>query len=141
MLTQQASTEVIPGLMFDYILDGQVVRLTASNSSTDVIDAFVNTMKQVEQDQPLDKPLFYLLDFSQNFAGFITPYGKMKVGELVAYGSKVVSYSAIILPKLFVMQTAQLFLNQIQREGATNRAFFSHDQALKWLEDAIKANS
>ena len=63
--------------------------------------------------------------------------GELRVNELMTLGSKVPSRAAIVLPKLFLLQTAQLFLNQIQREGAVNRAFFNVDLAMQWLQESI----
>jgi hypothetical protein len=134
-------TEIIPGLTLDYLLDGQIVAVSASNSSRHMIDAFVNLMVELQPSFVAEKPLYFLLDFSHDDTGFNTPYGRARMAEISKSQPAAVSYSAVVVRKTYVMNMAQFFLQKVNRKNNITRIFFSHEEALQWLQDTINKES
>jgi hypothetical protein len=133
--------EIIPGLTLDYLLDGQVVTVSASNSSRHMVDAFVNLMIELQPSFPVGKPIYFLFDFSHDDTGFNTPYGRARMAEISKSQPASVSYSAVVVHKTYVMNMAQFFLQKVNRKDNLTRIFFSHDEALQWLQSMINKNS
>jgi hypothetical protein len=137
MSSQSAPIEIMPGLTLEYLLDGRVACLAAANSSREVIDAFIDTIIQIQPSTPAGQARYFIFDFSHNSAGFNTPYGRSRMVELAKLDQDSMSYSAIILHKTYVTQMAQFFLSKVNRKQSVNRLFFEFDPALAWLKDEV----
>ncbi|MBX3084053.1 MAG: hypothetical protein KF716_20630 [Anaerolineae bacterium] len=134
--------EVMPGLTVEELLDGDILIVTIKDSSRVLVDGFVafaTEHMRTHAHLPFD---YMLVDQSQSFAAFNTPYGKAKMQELM----KVIpagkhAYVSLVLPKTFVIQLAQTFLRAITREGTISRIFFTKQDALAWLMEMYEKNS
>lgn len=141
-MSNHNSRELVPGLIAEDYHDGEMVVLTANESSRTVVDAFVNFYKDRFREFPDRLFEYALIDYSQSFAAFNTPYAKAKMSELMELTpSGRISYTAIVTPRTFATQLGQIFLRAHVREGAINRIFFSRQEGMTWLEEMYKKHS
>ncbi len=137
MLSQLPPSEIFPGLAIEFGLDGQVIMLTTTNFSPDTIDSFVEAVKQIDQNQPAGSTLHFYFDFTRNFAGFLTPYGRSRMEEYMDQRIDAPGYWAIVVPERFVMVMSSLITRQLNGKGLTTRVFTRREQALQWLDGFI----
>jgi hypothetical protein len=142
IMTSAEPREIIPGLTVEEVADGDILVVNINDSSRAMVDAFVDFAVKHMQSTAHKKFDYMLADQSNSFAAFNTPYGKARLQELmkdVTEGKQ--SYVAMVLPKSFAMQLAQIFLRAIIREGTTTRIFFTRQEALAWLEQMHAKNA
>src|SRR5262249_32804190 len=99
--------EVIPGLMIDRAREGKIICVTVTNSTRQVIDAFVEFVKEMQQHRSADEISYFLFDFTDSPTGFYTPYGRARMEELLHWRTELVAYTAILLPKNFIVHIAR----------------------------------
>lgn len=133
--------ELLPGLTIESLLDDQIICMTITNSTREVIDKFVEAIKDIQQDWPSDRIAYFIFDFSGSFAGFNTPYGRERVNELLKWRTDIKSYGAMIMPKTFLLQIARTVLKNMRRSNSLNQIFFTREDALIWLTKQLTENS
>ncbi|MBX3081044.1 MAG: hypothetical protein KF716_05375 [Anaerolineae bacterium] len=141
MGTDANPVEVIPGLTIDRARDGKITCVTVSNSTRQVIDAFVEFIKEMQQHRSADEISYFLFDFSDSPAGFHTPYGRARMEELLQWRTELVAYTAILLPKNFIVHIARAYLESIHQERLTHRLFSQREEGLAWLEELVKSHA
>lgn len=141
-MTNSEPRELMPGLTVEEMYDGDILVVNVKDSSRALVDGFVTFAIQHMKDYA-NKPYDYMLvDQSQSFAAFNTPYGKAKMQDLMKeIPAGKIAYVSLVMPKTFVMQLAQTFLRAITREGTVSRIFFTRQDALTWLMQMYEKNS
>jgi len=128
-------------ITFEKLLNGQVSSYTVRKSARATVDKFVSMIRDEQQSWDDDiKIVYYLFDFSQNFAGFNTPYANQKMREMLDWRPELVSYSAIVVPNSFMVQIARIFLNRMHHKKTHTQLCFSREEAINWLSNMIASN-
>jgi hypothetical protein len=141
-MTSSEPREIIPGMTVEELADGDILIVNINDSSRAMVDAFVDFTSKRMRENAHKKYDYTLTDQSRSFAAFNTPYGKAKLQALmkeIPEGKQ--AYVAMVLPKTFAMQLAQVFLRAIIREGTATRIFFTRQEALAWLMQMYEKNS
>ena len=137
MLSQLTAPEIFPGLTISSAMDGQVICLTPVTFSADTIDTLLNAIKQIEDNRPDDTVLYCMVDFSKNFAAFLTPYGRQRLDQYMSARAEIPAYWAFVLPENFVNVVASVIARQLTGKGLTTKIFSNRDRAMQWLEQVM----
>jgi hypothetical protein len=140
MRTDANPVQVVPGLTIDRAHDGKIICVTVANSTRQVIDAFVEFVKEMQQHRSADEISYFLFDFTESPAGFHTPYGRARMDELLQWRTELVAYSAILLPKNFIVHIARAYLESIYQDRLTHRLFSQREEGLAWLQDLVTSH-
>ena len=140
MGTDTNPVEVVPGLTVDRVRDGKINCVTVTSSTRQVIDAFVEFVKEMQQHRSADEISYFLFDFAESPTGFYTPYGRARMEELLHWRTELVAYSAILLPKNFIVHIARAYLETIYQERLTHRLFSQREEGLAWLQELVASH-
>lgn len=136
--TSNASTpeEIAQGLLRYWMFDKQIVVYKATASSRDVVDAWIDSVKDVMRNWSTTQPYLVIHDFrDQNIA--FSPYARSRAAELIKVGIHVPGYAAIVLPQNFVSTVIRLFMRTQKSHGIENRLYFDFDEGRTWLESKM----
>lgn len=127
--------QIVPGLARYWLDDHRIVVFKATQTTRQVVDAWIDTVKLVMAEWPSDHPYLVIHDFREgNIA--LTPYARARAAELIPIGVHVPGYAAIVLPKSFVAQIIRIFMQNRKSGGIENRLFLNYADGLAWLRKA-----
>ena|SRR5437762_2535167 len=128
--------ELTPGLLRYWQYDKQIVVYKATASSRQVVDTWIESVKQVMTAWPKTQPYLVIHDFRDNNIA-LTPYARARAAELIPIPVGVPGYAAILLPKNFVATIIRLFMRHQKSGGIDNQLFFDYDEGLAWLKSKM----
>ncbi len=129
--------QIVPGVTLERLHDDQAFIFTISDISRVVIDAWAGKIKDLTRDWPDDRTFFAVNHFDGKRLN-LTPYMRAKIQQLADWQPERRGYIAGVLPRTFFAQLMTLFLATMKRNNMTTRFFFTREEALVWLETAMK---
>ena len=136
--SHNASTpeELTQGLLRYWLFDKQIVVYKATASSREVVDAWIDSVKDVMRNWSKTQPYLVIHDFRDHNIAF-SPYARSRAAELIKVGVHVPGYAAIVLPQNFVSTVIRLFMRTQKSHGIENRLYFDFEEGLTWLESKM----
>jgi hypothetical protein len=129
--TDSPIEDLIPGLTFQWMMDGQGMVFTAQNSSREVVDAWANKIISICQTWDVDRKMYILNDFSSKDC-MVTPYNQEKNRELGRLFPHIQSTMATVVKQDLTMMLARLFV-RVLPQSQNIFLSFSRQEAYNWL--------
>lgn len=139
MNTNNAVENIADGVKRQWILDGDVVLYTMTDSSKDNVDAYIESNIQMVREWPRPKPFLNVQDISSGEV-LLTPYFRTRLQEVEAVLKeyKQDGFSAIILPDTFMFRIFSMFgrfFTQRVGTGLEQRYFTDTDKGIEWITE------
>jgi hypothetical protein len=129
--TDSPIEELMSGLTFQWMMDGQGMVFTAQNSSRTLVDTWANKIISICQTWDVSRHLYLLDDFSGKDC-IVTPYNQEKNREIGRMFPHIESTVATVVKQDLTMMLARLFIRAMPN---TRNVFlsFSRQEAYEWL--------
>lgn len=126
--------ELMPGLTRESFHDGRIAVWSATTSTKEVIQAWFDYSRQEMQDWPAEHQYLALLDMSRVI---LTPFGREKAAELTEVRPDLGGRVAIVISASSIGHLTRLFVNRSLNKNRERRVFYSREEAIQWLEEAL----
>lgn len=127
--------EVVPGLTLETLYDGKIYIWTASQSSKEVIDAWYRAASEMlENWDDMTAPYLVLLDMSRVV---LSVYSRRRASAMAEIRPDVNGRTAVVVAATTMGHMTRLFVDKTLQKTRERRVFFSREDALFWLEEAL----
>jgi hypothetical protein len=129
--TDSPIEELMSGLTFQWMMDGQGMVFTAQNSSRTLVDTWANKIISICQTWDVNRRLYLLNDFSGKDC-MTTPYNQEKNREIGRMFPHIQSTTAVVVKQDLTMMLSRLFIRALPNTRNILLSF-SRQEAYEWL--------
>ena len=126
--------EILPGLTLEKLHDGKILVWSASASTRAISAAWYEHTKKQLEDWPENQPYLALLNMARVI---LTPFARDQAKELTEIRADISGRVAVVVSPSPTGHLIRLFVNRSLPKTRERRVFFSFDEALTWLEEAL----
>ncbi len=128
---------VIDGLYVNHLNDNQVLVCTIEKLPRNVVDAWIDVcLEEMKKCNEEGRPVLVLQDLSDSRA-IQTPYSKTRGEEATEAYPELEGRTAYVMPDTPDNQRLKLFIQRQPHRYRERRIFFTFDEALAWLQEAL----
>ena len=138
MLDREDFEELTPGLSRYWLMQHQIVVYEATAAYRSVVDSWMNSVIDVMEHWPVDRPYLVIHDFRGKNLVF-SPYARKRSQDLILISPQMPGFAAILIQMSIVGYAIQWFMRTAKTGSVDNRIFFNFDEALDWLKTHIKS--
>ncbi len=132
--------QVAPGVLRQWLHNGNLICYEISDTSRPAIDAWINAARATANSWKFGQPVLSLYEFTDRKMQ-LTPYLQRRASELRVMRPDLRVWAAIVLPNTLTSQllghAVQMFLQVVLRPNSYTQIFYSRAKALAWLEEHI----
>lgn len=134
----QTGEKIAPGVTREWLAEGRVVKYTLTNTLVDSLEAWAETAIQTMEAWPPDRPYLAIHDVSAP-AVILTPHARRCSQRIASAAPALKGRVAVIVPRGALGHLLRIFLNRLMINSGKRllKAFFSQEEALAWLEEAL----
>ena len=125
------------GVYREWIADGRVCVLLATQSGHEVTDVWAATIKTLLDQADPNRPLYLIYDYSAARTN-LTPYTQQKVAEVAAYRPEIMNIMAVIVQKNLFGQLIKAFIDRLHYRHITAKVFFSRGAGEAWIMEMLQ---
>jgi hypothetical protein len=127
---------VAPGLTRQWLCDRKIILFIFKDVSHETVDACANGIIETIEKWPPEIP--YLCAYNLCFPeASLTPYFRDRLKEVMERYRDRAGRTAIVIQRTFITNLAQFFLNTQKPGIRVRRIFFSLDEGVAWLKEAL----
>jgi hypothetical protein len=129
--------QIAPNLFREWAYDRRIVIYTVRDMSRGTIDAWSRLILDTIEAWPTGQP--FLAVFDLNFPeASLTPYIRDRLGEVMDSQHDLNGRTALVMRKGFLVSLAQIYLRNRKPGKRERRIFFSREEGLAWLAQALE---